>query len=355
MAEPDRVCTNKLEWLSVRLLDALGLSSRFVAICGADTFGLKKPDPELLAPHARRGPAQPAERAVMVGDPANDIDMARRRGFPVAVDFGYTETPASELNADRVISAFATCRRPFSACSVTRSGGAGPEQHNRHFTLSTPHLGSFYGGSHTSRGCGRGALQGFGHARMAASWGNGGRLPPNWWGLTMSRVIAFVACGFTLAACSASMPSLDFLKSSPATETLRIESEPPGADAKTTQGQTCRTPCELTVQGGGDLSVTVALNGYQPQTVALRSDQAENGPSCRPTRSTSSCRRQRRRRPRRKRPLEKEEARHRGRDPARRGACAGARNRCVSAAARLRRNRPRRPIIPGRRDSLLRT
>jgi hypothetical protein len=91
----------------------------------------------------------------------------------------------------------------------------------------------------------------------------------------MSRVIAFVACGFTLAACSASMPSLDFFKSAPATETLRIESEPPGADARTTQGQTCRTPCELTVQGGGDLSVTVALNGYQPQTVALKSDQAE--------------------------------------------------------------------------------
>src|SRR4029453_6143192 len=91
----------------------------------------------------------------------------------------------------------------------------------------------------------------------------------------MSRVIAFVACGFTLAACSASMPSLDFFKSAPATETLRIESEPPGAEARTTQGQTCRTPCELTVQGGGDLSVTVALNGYQPQTVALKSDQAE--------------------------------------------------------------------------------
>jgi PEGA domain len=71
------------------------------------------------------------------------------------------------------------------------------------------------------------------------------------------------------------MPSLDFFKSSPPTESLRIESEPPGADAKTTQGQTCRTPCELTVQGGGDLSVTFALNGYQPQTVALRSDQAE--------------------------------------------------------------------------------
>src|SRR5881396_1640080 len=42
------VCTNKLEWLSVRLLDALGLSSRFAAICGQDTFGVRKPDPEML-------------------------------------------------------------------------------------------------------------------------------------------------------------------------------------------------------------------------------------------------------------------------------------------------------------------
>ncbi len=93
----------------------------------------------------------------------------------------------------------------------------------------------------------------------------------------MSRVIALVACGFTLAACSASLPSMDFFKSSPATETLRIESEPPGADARTSQGQTCRTPCELTVQGGGEMSVTVALGGYQPQTVSLRPDQADSG------------------------------------------------------------------------------
>src|SRR5260370_34435614 len=42
------VCTNKLEWLARRLLDALKLTQRFVAICGADTFRLQKPDPELL-------------------------------------------------------------------------------------------------------------------------------------------------------------------------------------------------------------------------------------------------------------------------------------------------------------------
>ena len=68
------------------------------------------------------------------------------------------------------------------------------------------------------------------------------------------------------------MPSLDFFKSGPATEQLRIESEPPGADARTSQGQTCRTPCELTVPSGGELAVTVPMNGYQPQTMPVRAD-----------------------------------------------------------------------------------
>jgi hypothetical protein len=88
----------------------------------------------------------------------------------------------------------------------------------------------------------------------------------------MSRVIAVMACGFSLAACSASLPSLGFLKSSPPVEALRIESDPPGADARTSQGQSCRTPCELTVQTGGELSVTLALSGYQPQTISVRQE-----------------------------------------------------------------------------------
>jgi hypothetical protein len=85
----------------------------------------------------------------------------------------------------------------------------------------------------------------------------------------MIRVIAVVACGFSLAACSTSLPSLSFLKSTPMTETVRIESDPPGADAKTTQGQSCRTPCEVVVQGDEEFSVTLALGGYQPQTVLV--------------------------------------------------------------------------------------
>jgi phosphoglycolate phosphatase len=100
------VCTNKLEWLSVRLLDALGLSGRFVAICGADTFGVPKPDPEMLRRTIARAEGR-ADRAVMVGDSITDIATAQAAGVPVvAVDFGYSESPVAELGADWVISAF---------------------------------------------------------------------------------------------------------------------------------------------------------------------------------------------------------------------------------------------------------
>jgi hypothetical protein len=75
-----------------------------------------------------------------------------------------------------------------------------------------------------------------------------------------------------LAACSATMPSLnlDFMKSAPHSETLAIESKPPGAEAKTSLGQSCLTPCQLSVQPGSEFSVTLALSGYQPQTVSVR-------------------------------------------------------------------------------------
>jgi hypothetical protein len=86
----------------------------------------------------------------------------------------------------------------------------------------------------------------------------------------MSRVIAVMAFGFMLAACSTTMPSLDFMKSAPQAESLAIESEPPGAEAKTSLGQSCRTPCQLSVQPGSEFSVMLALSGYQPQTVSVR-------------------------------------------------------------------------------------
>ena len=98
------VCTNKIEKLSVRLLDALGLSKRFAAICGADTFGIIKPDPEILRRTIARADG---DGAVMVGDSLVDIATARAANIPViAVDFGYTDTPVVELAPDRIISHF---------------------------------------------------------------------------------------------------------------------------------------------------------------------------------------------------------------------------------------------------------
>jgi phosphoglycolate phosphatase len=100
------VCTNKLEGLSRLLLETLGLASRFAAICGQDTFGIQKPDPEILrlTIEAAGGTMQ---RAVMVGDSGTDIATARAAGIPiVAVDFGYSETPIRELRPDRLISHF---------------------------------------------------------------------------------------------------------------------------------------------------------------------------------------------------------------------------------------------------------
>jgi phosphoglycolate phosphatase len=97
------VCTNKLEWLSKRLLDELGLSNRFAAICGADTFGVSKPDPAILRQTVACAGGQLAS-AIMVGDAGTDIGVARRAGIPViGVDFGYTDTPMADLNPDRLI------------------------------------------------------------------------------------------------------------------------------------------------------------------------------------------------------------------------------------------------------------
>jgi phosphoglycolate phosphatase len=100
------VCTNKLEWLSKRLLDQLGLSTRFDAICGADTFGVSKPDPAILRQTVARAGGQMAS-VIMVGDAGPDIGVARRAGVPViGVEFGYTDVSIAELKPDRLIGHF---------------------------------------------------------------------------------------------------------------------------------------------------------------------------------------------------------------------------------------------------------
>jgi phosphoglycolate phosphatase len=101
------VCTNKLEHLSVLLLNELNLTHRFEAICGQDTFGIQKPDPEILR-RTIAAAGGDVRQSIMIGDSETDILTARAAGIPVvAVDFGYSERPVSEYGPDRLISHFA--------------------------------------------------------------------------------------------------------------------------------------------------------------------------------------------------------------------------------------------------------
>lgn len=114
------VCTNKLEWLSIRLLDALSLSGRFAVICGQDTFGVAKPDPEILR-RTILAAGGDISRAVMVGDTSTDVATARAAGIPViAVDFGYHDKPVAALGADRVISHFDALPAAVAALRAAR-------------------------------------------------------------------------------------------------------------------------------------------------------------------------------------------------------------------------------------------
>lgn len=100
------VCTNKFEVLSTTLIDALGLTHRFRAICGQDTFAFRKPDPRHLLETIALAGGDP-ERAVMVGDSETDIKTAKAAGIPVvAVDFGYTDEHVSTYEPSQVISHF---------------------------------------------------------------------------------------------------------------------------------------------------------------------------------------------------------------------------------------------------------
>lgn len=98
------VCTNKLERLSVRLLEELQLTHWFEAVCGADTFAVKKPHQDHLLGTIKAAGAE-AETAIMIGDSETDIRAAQNAGVPViAVDFGYTPAPVETFSPTGIIS-----------------------------------------------------------------------------------------------------------------------------------------------------------------------------------------------------------------------------------------------------------
>ena len=86
--------------------------------------------------------------------------------------------------------------------------------------------------------------------------------------------MAIALAGCTSASAPSWMPSwLTIKPPPPPTVTLQFESAPAGADVRTVDGQTCKTPCSLALPLTAQ-SVSFGLNGYLPQTVAVEVAQA---------------------------------------------------------------------------------
>lgn len=92
------------------------------------------------------------------------------------------------------------------------------------------------------------------------------------------RALGVAICGVALASCgSVPTPSFDAFKPKPTTTLLLIQSTPPGAEARTSLGKTCRTPCTMQIGSSQDFTVSFGLNGYMPQTLTVHSSMSGGG------------------------------------------------------------------------------
>jgi hypothetical protein len=85
----------------------------------------------------------------------------------------------------------------------------------------------------------------------------------------MRRVFVIAIAGASLGGCSSF--SLDYFKSTPPTVQVQLDSIPSGADAKTSVGPGCKTPCSVTVPAvDAGFTVTYTLNKFLPATVPVQ-------------------------------------------------------------------------------------
>jgi phosphoglycolate phosphatase len=114
------VATNKPQRAAEAVLDHFGLFPYLDSVVGGDAGVAKKPAPDILLAALDRLGVEPWN-ALMVGDSAADVASARAAGIAVVIiRGGYTNLPADELGADRVLEtlaelpeAFETLREPM--------------------------------------------------------------------------------------------------------------------------------------------------------------------------------------------------------------------------------------------------
>jgi hypothetical protein len=95
----------------------------------------------------------------------------------------------------------------------------------------------------------------------------------------MRQVIVIMASGLALAGCASGGTSPDWWpKFEPAPVSIQFESQPAGAEAKTSTGQSCQTPCSLAMPPDKEFSVTFSAAGRVPQTVPVQITKPEDDP-----------------------------------------------------------------------------
>jgi len=103
---PMAVLTNKPVRISVRILDAMGLSRYFRAIYGGNSFETKKPDPLGASTILRELGVEPRE-TLLVGDSEVDVQTARNAGtLAAAVDYGFGVHDRGAYPADIYLERF---------------------------------------------------------------------------------------------------------------------------------------------------------------------------------------------------------------------------------------------------------
>jgi hypothetical protein len=85
----------------------------------------------------------------------------------------------------------------------------------------------------------------------------------------MRRVIVTAVAGLGLVGCSTFSTDSFTFKPTPPTVSVQIDSIPSGADARTSLGPGCKTPCSVSVPAE-NFTVTYTLNRFQPLTVPVQ-------------------------------------------------------------------------------------
>ena len=93
-------------------------------------------------------------------------------------------------------------------------------------------------------------------------------------GSIMRRVIAVAATAVSLSGCASfsSSDTFSYFRSAPPSIKVQLESSPPGADARTSIGPGCKTPCSVTVtppDGVTSFLVNYSMPGRQPASMPV--------------------------------------------------------------------------------------